>query len=353
LSGVPGGAVAVNFIPDVTYSDEQMAARIIEAINLHSGNRSTGVTASLRGGSTVYVDFKNRDGSDLDFSTTPASISGVSNFFLPAIKDGYGNLLRGNQPSNQTKFTILMPQVGVDFGDSPDPFSGAGRYPTLEANNGARHTISAANPLFLGASIDSDPFAMPNPQANGDDTDLRVNLTFSPGLSQTGVDGRQLITVGLDTNGNPDIADGNVFWLCDRGLDLCPIDDPANWKLYEFDNNASVIDGRTVIQFTATSTLDDIVNGMVDAIRRSGISAQASNAGSGTLQLNAQDDNGVVLGVQPVGGDLYGHLFNENLDTIVNVTASGAGFIDAWIDYNQDGDWLDPGEQIIKSVPVV
>ncbi|HSL18518.1 MAG TPA: DUF11 domain-containing protein [Methylomirabilota bacterium] len=36
----------------------------------------------------------------------------------------------------------------------------------------------------------------------------------------------------------------------------------------------------------------------------------------------------------------------------VGVTASGAGFVDAWVDFNGDGDWLDPGEEVLTIEPV-
>jgi uncharacterized repeat protein (TIGR01451 family) len=37
----------------------------------------------------------------------------------------------------------------------------------------------------------------------------------------------------------------------------------------------------------------------------------------------------------------------------VNVTASGSGFLNAWIDFNNDGDFGDTGEQIFTDIPVV
>ena len=37
----------------------------------------------------------------------------------------------------------------------------------------------------------------------------------------------------------------------------------------------------------------------------------------------------------------------------VTVTSTGDGFINGWIDFNQDGDWNDPGEQVLTDVPVV
>jgi len=44
--------------------------------------------------------------------------------------------------------------------------------------------------------------------------------------------------------------------------------------------------------------------------------------------------------------------FQAGLDTTLTVTASGAGRLDAWMDWNGDGDWDDPGEQIATSLPL-
>lgn len=38
--------------------------------------------------------------------------------------------------------------------------------------------------------------------------------------------------------------------------------------------------------------------------------------------------------------------------TSLRAVASGAGKIDAWIDFNQDGDWSDTGEQILAAATV-
>jgi len=119
LSGVPTGAVPVSYRPDVSFSDAKVAQAIIDAIrfastqpiNVVAGRpdefRLVGVDASLRGGSTVFVDFVTAANQTVDFNTAPASISGITNFFLQGIQDVAGNLLRGNQPGNVTQFTIL------------------------------------------------------------------------------------------------------------------------------------------------------------------------------------------------------------------------------------------------------
>ncbi|MFO0869977.1 MAG: Ig-like domain-containing protein [Pirellulales bacterium] len=350
LSGVPGGAVPVVYQPDVSFTDARVAQAIIAAIeqattqqiNVIAGHnpeyRLVGVDASLRGGSTVFLDFLTADGKSVDFTSSPAGVAGISSFFLQGIRDVAGNLLRGNQPSNNTQFTILMPGVDLDFGDSPDPFTGPGRYPTQAESDGARHTISQTNPLFLGSFIDADSAGQATPQANGDDTDLMLDLSFSAGLSQSGPAGQQLLTVGsrgLDGLGNrlANVSDGETFQIFDGNTT----------QTFEFDSNDDVRDDRTIILFTSSSTVEEIANKIVDAIRRADLAIRATSLGNGDIQLSSDDDDGVV----------FHSVFNQYLDTPFTVTASGAGFLDAWIDYNQDGDWEDPGEHLFNAQPVV
>ena len=45
-------------------------------------------------------------------------------------------------------------------------------------------------------------------------------------------------------------------------------------------------------------------------------------------------------------------IINPFVNTPITITTSGAGLLDAWIDYNRDGDWDDPGEQIFTSQAV-
>lgn len=55
------------------------------------------------------------------------------------------------------------------------------------------------------------------------------------------------------------------------------------------------------------------------------------------------DDDGVFFDATLKVGD----------DATFSIFANDAGLIDAWIDFNGDGDWDDPGEQIFASEPVV
>ncbi len=61
------------------------------------------------------------------------------------------------------------------------------------------------------------------------------------------------------------------------------------------------------------------------------------------IDIDGNDDDGVI----------FGGIFTPGFGPILRVTASDFGFVDGWVDFNQDGDWDDFGEKILDSVPVV
>jgi PKD repeat protein len=67
-----------------------------------------------------------------------------------------------------------------DFGDAPDP-----GYPTLLANNGARHVVTPN--LFLGSQIDAEPNGQPSSMATGDDQGLLYPGVPFPAGDEDGV----------------------------------------------------------------------------------------------------------------------------------------------------------------------
>lgn len=100
--------------------------------------------------------------------------------------------------------------AGRDFGDAPDP-----TFPTLLANNGARHVLVPG--FFLGASIDAESDGQPTATANGDDstgTDDEDGVTFTtpilPGQMATVevvASAAGQLDAWLDFNGNGSWAD--------------------------------------------------------------------------------------------------------------------------------------------------
>ncbi len=95
------------------------------------------------------------------------------------IRDIAGNLLKANQPTGETQFTILLSSA-EDFGDAPDP-----TFPTLLASNGARHKIEEG--LFLGAGVDGELDGAPSFSADADALDDGVvfNTPLLPGSTAT------------------------------------------------------------------------------------------------------------------------------------------------------------------------
>jgi PKD repeat protein len=69
------------------------------------------------------------------------------------------------------------------------------------------------------------------------------------------------------------------------------------------------------------------------------LDGQPNSTATGDDSNNLTDEDGVVFTTPLVKGQ----------SANVTVTASAAGYLDAWVDFNDDGDWADAGEQIFTS----
>lgn len=76
------------------------------------------------------------------------------------------------------------------------------------------------------------------------------------------------------------------------------------------------------------------------------IDAENNGINSANATADGSDEDGVVF---------HSSLISSNVPTKVGltITASAPGFVDAWIDFNRDGDWLDQTDQIIVTQSVV
>jgi VCBS repeat-containing protein len=92
----------------------------------------------------------------------PSSVY-IINLDNTLIADRAGNRLRSNQRNGDTSFTVIVPDVEIDFGDAP---SG---YRTLLENNGPRHVIAESGLPLLGTTIDGDVDGNESLGADGDD----------------------------------------------------------------------------------------------------------------------------------------------------------------------------------------
>jgi uncharacterized repeat protein (TIGR01451 family)/fimbrial isopeptide formation D2 family protein len=111
--------------------------------------------------------------------------------------------------------------VPTDFGDAPDP-----AYPTLLANNGARHSIATG--FYLGATVDQEPNGQPNATATGDDlagSDDEDGVNFTSPVIQ-GYSANLTVSASMagkldawvDFNADGDWADGSEQVFASQNL---------------------------------------------------------------------------------------------------------------------------------------
>jgi len=274
----------------------------------------------------------------------------------------------------------------ADCGDAADP-----AFPTLIANGGACHRIdsSIVSPI-LGASIDRDTDGQPGPAATGDD---------SNGIDdEDGVSFNALLDIGSETTvdvtlSSPGVLNAWFDWNGNGNWDA-----PEDWTLKNLDLGAGthsltltvptgtadgdvttgtinarfrlssvVLDSPAGITFdgevedhqvTLTDALDfgdapdptyptlqanDGARHRVSSSYFLGSSIDAENDGQPTTAANGDDSNGIndddgITFVDPL---IPGS--SSNIDT----ETTGDGYLNAWIDFNADGDWDDTGEKII------
>ena len=92
--------------------------------------------------------FATQEGREVNLEGVPETgVTGLGTLLTSEITDVAGNALQANRPDGTSHFTITIAS-GLDYGDAPS------RYPTLLADDGARHQASAD--FTLGTSIDVD-----------------------------------------------------------------------------------------------------------------------------------------------------------------------------------------------------
>jgi hypothetical protein len=283
--------------------------------------------------------------------------------------------------------------ASFDFGDAPAP------YPTLLADNGARHIISPR--IFLGKTVDSEKDGQPNATATGDDTGapgIIAPANDEDGISfttaqpfpagtvvvlQVNASVSGFLDAWVDFNQNGSWNDEG-----DKIFDSSQIAGGANTLRFTVPSNA--VGGRTYARFRFSTKGQLLPTGQAsdgevedyainiqgepldygDAPQKYPVTFSQNGARHRVLkgfQLGKAID--VELDGQPSSGadgddkspigaasDEDGVIFLSTLTTgqeaQVEVTPSAAGFIDAWIDFNQNGSWDDTGEQIAVSVAV-
>ncbi|MBI1315204.1 hypothetical protein GC176_28265 [bacterium] len=318
----------------------------------------------------------------------------------------YYTVTQGQQISNVSfgNQDFALGPFGVDYGDAPDP-----AYPTLAANNGANHVIDGKH--FLGQRVDAESNGQPNAFATGDDladpafsirSDDEDGVLFLDPLvtGQTAditVEGSRLATQQMllsgwiDWNGNGDWSDAGDQVFTDvainPGSNSLSINVPAGattgvtYARFRVSTqsglsftgsapNGEVEDYSLVIYPSDPPTLDwgdapdplDATAGqyptlaanngayhLIDGVTVIGnfISGEADGQpnveAKGDLVHGVYDNEDGIVVVQPLAvGD----------DGVIAINTLTGGFLNAWIDFNADGDWNDANEQIAMDLPV-
>ena len=283
----------------------------------------------------------------------------------------------------------------LDFGDAPDGAAAPG-YPTLLANNGARHTINPQ--MFLGAAIDSEGNGQPNAAATGDDLngvpDDEDGVVFTTPLVPGAVAGVDVaanvpgqLDAWIDFNHDQDWTDpGEQIFA---NLPLAPGINNLNFNV-----PVGSAGGATVARFRFSTAgmlppdgpaadgevedhqvfIDEELLDFGDAPEAAGTpwaypTLLASNGARHVIQQGFH--LGAVVDPEPDGQptpladgddingapDEDGVVFTSptyvGFVVHIDVVASApGGLLNAWIDFNQNGVWDHPGEQIFADLPL-
>ena len=281
-------------------------------------------------------------------------------------------------------FDMLVQNTAtLDFSDAPDPLnSTAGKYPTRLANDGARHILSVGP--YLGTAVDADTNGQPNATSTGDDADGNDDedgvifpdfvVQGQTSILEVTASADAVLNAFFDANGDGDWSDEGEHFAVDL-----PVVAGSNSIPMQVPSTATV--GTTVARFrldtfgglqpTGLASNGEVEDHSVQVLSQADFGDAPAPYPTRRADNGARHiANGVTLGTirdqepegQPTanadgdGADEDGVLFGSLLTgktTDIQVTVSGTnGFLDAWIDFNGDGDWLDAAEQIFTSEPV-
>ncbi len=336
----------------------------------------------------IYSRFRCNDvGSSL-----PASVQTASG----------PNLLFDAAPLGEVEDYVIQ-VIGQDLGDAPDS------YTTLLGSGGPSHLIDPNVPLFLGSCVDSEVDGAPSAGSGGDDStagNITVGLCFDDedgvvfnsnvnneltacALNEVSVVANQVgfLDAWVDLNGN------GAFDVTDQIASSMMLVPGTNSINFNIPCDAAVGNSHSRFRFSTAGGLpvggpavdgeiEDhvvIINGidMGDApvaypvtLANSGASHGVSTLspmflgscvdteadGQPSVDATADDSNNGsgVVGVCSGNDDEDGVLFTSPiatcLTTDVTVTANVTGLLDAWFDFDNNGDWNDAGEKIFDGV---
>jgi VCBS repeat-containing protein len=443
--GIPG-SVPIYTYPFADFDETQVAVAVRNAFVRQETLQAVEVKPN-QGNELVITGLDSDRGLLALLDTNAVFINDPATRYIPSIKDLATNELQANLLSGETKFTIQLGAVPLDYGDAPEILGDIPRnqYPTLTGSDPAAHVLTTDG-MTLGERVDRDSegqaigfqfvtlidgdlFTISDQSRTvtfefDNNNDLFVsdavaisfttidqaalqlaaadlvqeinNAGFGVNAQQFNVSGTNDPTVMIPTNLDVDLAgingtlsysgyaslgddfDGESYQTdsSSNGFTVTAqsiiVNAPQNindgdWfrfsngtveNVFEFNElefSDSVSDSMHVrIDYNAEQTADDVVEAIIAAIEQNKLSTDAAlnlnpvNRGNGEISLSGDDEDGVDDRNNFYSENLIGP-FSEGQMSRLQITASGNGLLDAWIDFNRDGDWDDLGEQIFAS----
>jgi uncharacterized repeat protein (TIGR01451 family) len=291
---------------------------------------------------------------------------------------------------------------GVDFGDAP------ASYATTQSGNGALHGVSTSNPLYLGSCVDTEADGQPDALALLDDNtpgtgtvgtctgnDDEDGVVFDTPLIACA---NSQITVTANTAGVLEgwiDFDGNgVFDPAEKIIPAQTINSGANTLSFPVPCTANIADTYARFRLSSAGVFGPVgaapdgevedyrvsvfagdfgdlpdsysttlaSNGPVHAINSTAslyLGSCVDGESDGVPGINANGDDQAtgspVAGTCTNGDDEDGVIFTNGLTVCevsnISVTASAAGLLDAWVDFNANGSF-EPAEQVFSSQAV-
>jgi hypothetical protein len=203
--------------------------------------------------------------------------------------------------------------VGLESGPTPD-----GQVLTIRNGWGG---------MLNWQIIETCDWLMVNPTSGssmGEPNDVMLSVDIS-GLDW-GMHNYTLTVSDPNASNNPQLVDITLRIFMENGADFGDCPDPNYPTLLSSDGARHLIDPSIFLG----ELIDEEVDGQPGA-----------SADGDDLDYLADEDGVSFTSVLPIGATVS-----------VEVVASDAGKLDAWIDFNIDGDWADPCEQIFANEPL-
>ena len=339
VTGLPGGAIRVPVVPSSSFTADTTVTQLVAAIDASPLN----LTRFAPGGGSLWF------GNVQSIVGTPVTV-------VDGMRDRAGNLLAPNRANAETQFTILMPEVRLDYGDAPLSYEN-------NANGGfapAAHTVSDVGRPRLGVHVDTEA-GNPYPQSDDDSPALSASSSAASFTVSTST-GEVSILVGPD--------DASFAPTAGQSVTLTIGGEMLIFELTT-DGNLSVQDAVAVM-FDPSDDAPAVAAALAAAIDRVTGSEIAISLGqprqNEVIVAVLDDEDGVAIGSfqpanspAPVDGlflDANGGFLGflnpvDSTGSVVSITVDGGGLLDAWVDFNGDGDWNDADEQVLSNFTVL